>query len=152
MCLLLAVPAALANELDACAATANFDCNGEDVQKISNTTSNLSQEQCCQLCESHADCKVAVFVPNWPEGGKYMSLCELKSGCHKTNPKMSDRVRVCPPKSKIIIGACGNTPVPTPPPAPAVYHSLQRDPTACILRPRKGHCLTDEGANFKNDN
>jgi hypothetical protein len=91
-----------------CAVVQDLDCNGDDIMKISNTTKIMTADLCCQLCESHASCTVAVFVPNWEN----LALCELKNGCNAQS--MRDRVRLCPPKSKNLSYCASPAPTPAP--------------------------------------
>jgi hypothetical protein len=139
-----------------CAAVENLDCNGDDISKVANVSSVMTQDHCCAICDQSSTCKVAVYVPVW----QGESLCLLKSGCTGGGVKSPNRVRLCPASTPA--GVCGKAPptpptppptpatptppptpaIPTPPPSPAPTSNVDR--ADCVKRCNdRGHCCTD---------
>jgi hypothetical protein len=105
-------PAAAAS----CQQALQTDCNGDDIRKVANASDSMTAAVCCALCQHDAQCKVAVYVPQW----QGQSLCELKSGCPGGGSVMQNRIALCPQKS-VGTDSCPRPPVPTPPPTPDLH-------------------------------
>ena len=108
-----------------CSYKAGFDCDGQDMKKVSGK--NMTQEACCALCKKTDACKVAVLATDWTNpAGKKMNLCELKSGCKNAKKwNGGGRVKCCLPGSTAADGCAA-------PPPPAAWQ-CKKDvlPTFC---------------------
>ena len=111
--LLLALLLAGGDSAGACNFQAGMDCYG-DALPCSNpdgctkSTSVMTEVECCKICAADPKCKVAVYIPAFPNASSGLAACMLKSNCSKPQP-FQNRVKCCQPGDS----SC--------PPTPPVY-------------------------------
>lgn len=78
-----------------CTFLSGYDCYGLDIHTLTNASSILTQEACCEACEAFPGCGAAVHIPV-ADQNKSNSECLFKSSCPSPS-KLANRVRCCKP-------------------------------------------------------